>query len=69
MSKKITPKKRLTINPTSGEIEFVSDNNFSYEAVPENQKLIIRENNQMTVHEEFDVGGDLELHGSLILEE
>lgn len=69
MGKKITPKKRLSINPTSGEIEFVSDNNFSYETVPENQKLVIRENNQMKLSDEFQLEGDLDLHGSMILEE
>ena len=70
MSKKtIRPKKRIVINPTTGTLDSVTDNNFSYESVPLNKKLTIHENNQMLVHDGFDVEGDLDLYGSLILEE
>lgn len=69
MPKLVKPKRRIVVNPLTGAFENVSDSNFSYEGVPENKKLTIHENNQMSIHEEFVVEGDLELHGSLILEE
>lgn len=67
--KLIKPKKRVVVNPLTGQFEYVTDNNFSYESVPEHAKLVIHENNQMIVYEGFSVDGDLDLHGSLILEE
>lgn len=67
--KLIKPKKRVVVNPLTGQFEYVTDNNFSYESVPEHTKLVIHENNQMIVYEGFSVDGDLDLHGSLILEE
>jgi len=70
MSNELTkPKKRIVVNPLTGKFEYVTDNNFSYEGVPEHRKLIIYANNQMTVYEGFNVDGDLDLYGSLILEE
>lgn len=69
MSKVIRPKRKVVINPLTGKLDLVNDNNFSYESVPLNKKLTIAENQQMSVHEEFDLEGDLDLSGSLILEE
>lgn len=69
MSKNIRPKKKVVVNPLTGKIEYVNDNNFSYEKVPNNKKLTIQENNQMVVYDGFEVDGDLDLLGSLILEE
>lgn len=67
--KNVKPRRRVVVNPTTGELDTVSDNNFSYESVPEASRLFIHANNQMTVHDEFTVDGDLELHGALILED
>lgn len=67
--KLVRPKKRIVVNPTTGVLDSVTDNNFSYEGVPLNKKLTIHENNQMTVRDGFEVEGDLDLHGSLILED
>jgi len=69
MAKPVKPKKQLTINPTTGKLDLITDNNFSYESVPENKRLKIPENNQMVLHEEFDLDGELQLDGSLILED
>ena len=67
--KPVRPKKRIVINPTSGKLDSVTDNNFSYESVPEHSKLVIHENNQMLVVDGFSVDGELDLYGSLILED
>lgn len=67
--KSIKPKKKLNVNPITGQIDFTSDNNFSYESVPLNKKLVIHENNQMAIYDQFELEGDLDLHGSLMLEE
>lgn len=69
MSKAVRPKRKVVVNPITGDIDLVSDNNFSYESVPANKKLTIQENHQMTIHDEFHAEGDLDLLGSLILEE
>lgn len=69
MAKPVRPKKKLTINPTTGKLDLVSDNNFSYESVPPNKKLKIPENHQMVLHEDLDVQGELQIDGSVILEE
>lgn len=70
MSQKIVrPKKRIVINPTNGKLDSVTDNNFSYESVPENTRLVVHENNQMLVVDGFSVDGELDLYGSLILED
>jgi hypothetical protein len=67
--KLVKPKKRIVINPTNGKLDNTTDNNFSYESVPENKKLIIHANNQMHVVDGFSVDGELDLYGSLILED
>ena len=67
--KSIRPKTKTIVNPLTGKLEQVKDNNFSYESVPVNKRLTIHENNQMIVHEGFEVDGELDLYGSLILEE
>ena len=67
--KNIKPKKRIVVNPTTGKLDTVTDNNFSYESVPEGTRLFIYMNNQMIVRDEFTVDGDLELQGALILED
>lgn len=69
MSKPVKPKKKLNINPTTGKLDLVTDNNFSYESVPVNKKLQIPENHQMTVYEGFELDGELQVNGSLILED
>lgn len=69
MAKPVKPKKKIAFNPLTGEFDLVTDNNFSYESVPSPKILTIAENNQMAVHEEFDLEGELRLDGSLIIEE
>lgn len=65
---RIKPPKKLTINPIEGELDYVSDNNFSYQSVPLNKKLTIYENMQMTVFNGFILDGTLDLKGMLVLE-
>lgn len=69
MAKPVKPKKKIAFNPIEGQFDLVTDNNFSYESVPSPKILTIRENHQMTVHEEFDLEGELRLDGSLMVEE
>lgn len=69
MAKRVKPKQKLTLNPIEGTFDIITDNNFSYESVPDNKKLTVDENMQMTVHEEFEVEGELRLDGTLIIEE
>ncbi len=71
MAKPVKPKKKIAVNPITGLLDLVSDNNFSYESVPGPKKLTIPDNHQMTVHEQFDIedGAELRLDGSLIIEE
>lgn len=65
---KIKPPKRLMLNVFTGNFEYVVDNNFSYQSVPLNKKLIIYPNMQMAVYGPFEVNGILDLRGALILE-
>lgn len=67
--KMIKPKKRIVVNPATGALDTITDNNFSYESVPLDKKLTIHENHQMMVVDGFEVEGDLDLFGSLILED
>lgn len=69
MSKSTKPKKKISFNPLTGEFNLVTDNNFSYENIPNQKILSVRENNQMIIHEEFEIDGELRLDGSLIIEE
>lgn len=69
MAKRIRPRKIIIADPITGQLDYVSDNNFSYEKVPDNKKLVIHHNNQMAVFDGFEVDGELDLDGSLILEE
>ncbi|HUM43815.1 MAG TPA: hypothetical protein PKI14_12780 [Fervidobacterium sp.] len=69
MSKAYKPKKKIVINPIEGELDIVTGNNFSYESVPLNKKIKIRENEQMAVFESFEVEGELQLDGTLVLED
>lgn len=69
MSKPVKPKKKLNVNPITGNLDLITDNNFSYESVPESKRLKIPENHQMVLHEEFDLEGELVIDGSLIMEE
>ncbi len=69
MSKAYKPKKKIVINPIEGELDIVTDNNFSYESVPTNKKIKIRENEQMAVFGGFEVEGELQLDGTLVLED
>ena len=70
MAKKIKPVKKIAFNPIEGQFDLVTDNNFSYESVPDNKKLTVYENMQHVVHEQFDIedGSELRLDGSLIVE-
>lgn len=65
---RVRPPKKITINPIEGELDYVTDNNFSYQSVPLNKKLTIYENMQMTVFNGFDLEGTLDLKGMLVLE-
>lgn len=69
MSKPVKPKKSIALNPLEGQFDLTVGNNFSYESVPLNKRLKIRDNEQMVVHEEFDLQGELALDGVLIIEE
>ena len=69
MSKKVRAKKKIAFNPIEGQFDLVTDNNFSYESVPENKKLFIAENMQMIITEQFEVEGELFLDGSLVIED
>lgn len=69
MSKRVKPKQKITVNPIEGTFDIITDNNFSYESIPENKKLTIDDNNQMVVMDEFLVDGELRLEGTLILED
>ena len=68
MSKRVKPAKKIVINPVNGEFDVATDNNFSYESVPENKKLKIYQNMQMAVFGEFELEGTLTLDGTLVLE-
>lgn len=69
MTKQVKPKKKIVFNPIEGTFDVVTDNNFSYESVPELKKLTIPCNNQMIVMGQFDLDGELRLEGSFIVEE
>jgi DNA helicase TIP49 (TBP-interacting protein) len=66
---RVKPKQKVIINPLEGDFDIITDNNFSYESVPETKRLEIPENMQMSVVEEFVVDGDLILEGTLVIEE
>lgn len=68
MALPVKPKKKIAFNPIEGQFDLVTDNNFSYESVPNEKVLIIRENHQMILHEDFDLEGELRLEGTLIVE-
>lgn len=67
-SDKVKPPKKIAFNPIEASFDYVVDNNFSYQSVPNNKKLTIYENMQMVVFNGFIVDGFLELKGMLILE-
>lgn len=69
MSKPIKPKQKLVFNPLEGQFDLVAGNNFSYESVPQNKKLLIPDNNQMIFHGEFFLEGELQIDGSFVVEE
>lgn len=69
MALPVKPKKQIAFNPIEGKFDLVTGNNFSYESVPLNKKLTIRQNEQMIVHEDFIIEGELRLDGSLIVED
>lgn len=68
MSDRIRPRIRITFNPIEGQFDLITDNNFSYESVPENRVLTIEQNMQMIVVDGFDVEGELRLEGNLVVE-
>lgn len=69
MSEQVKPKKKIDFNPIEGQFDLTTDNNFSYESVPDNKKLQIPSNNQMILHGEFDLDGELQVEGSFIIED
>ena len=69
MAKAVKPKKKLDFNPVSGEFDLVTDNNFSYEEVPEDKRLRIRDNHQMALHGCHKVDGTLIVEGTLVVTE
>lgn len=69
MSDRVKPKKKIDFNPLEAEFDLTTDNNFSYESVPENKKLRVYQNMQMAVFGTFVVDGELRLDGSLIIED
>jgi hypothetical protein len=68
MTKPIKPKNKITLNPLEGQFDLTNGNNFSYESIPANKKLLIRDNEQMIVTESFELEGELILDGKLVLE-
>lgn len=64
----VKPKKKLSINPITGELDLIIDNNFSYESIPYGKKLTIPQNHQMIIHDEFILDGQLIVDGTFILE-
>lgn len=68
MSKPVKPKNKISLNPLEGQFDLTTGNNFSYESVPSNKKLLIRDNEQMIVTESFELEGELILDGKLVLE-
>ncbi len=69
MALPVKPKQKIIINPLEGDFDIITDNNFSYESVPDNKKLTIPANMQMVVHNDFDIEGELVLDGTLIVED
>lgn len=67
MAKPVKPKTKISLNPLEGQFDLVTSNNFSYESVPTNKSLKIRQNEQMIVHQEFVVEGELNLQGTLVV--
>ena len=67
MAKPTKPKQKISLNPLEGQFDLVNGNNFSYESVPTNKSLKIRQNEQMIVHQEFVVEGELNLQGTLVV--
>jgi hypothetical protein len=70
MAKRVKPKKKIAINPTTGKLDVITDNNFSYESVPLGKKLEIPENMQMIYFGDFfELDGEIRIDGSMILED
>ena len=63
------PKKKIVFDPLKGEFDLITDNNFSYKDIGENQTVKVRSNEQKAVFGCFDVEGTLDLEGDLIIEE
>lgn len=69
MSKPVKPKTKIVLNPVEGQLDVVTDNNFSYEETPPNKQLKIRENHQMTLIGKHQVDGILIIDGTLVVTE
>jgi hypothetical protein len=69
MAKPVKPQTTLDLNPTTGRIDVITDNNFSYQSVPENKRLKIPENMQMAHHGPFELEGALIIDGAMIVED
>ena len=60
-------KKKVDINPLSGEIGFISEDNFSVKEVKTGKKTDVRARQQMIVDGEIVVDGDLNVQGEAVL--
>jgi len=60
-------KKKLGIDPLSGEFEFISEDNFSIKEVASGKKTDVRVRQQMIVDGEIVVNGELNVQGEVVL--
>lgn len=68
MASPVTAPRRYELNALEGIFHLVSQNNFSFQSVPEDLVLEIPENMQKVVHECFEVDGTLEIEGHFFVE-
>lgn len=57
----------LKLNFQTGKFDFVNDNNFSFNNIPEDSYLRIPENQQMLVYKELVNNGDIQNDGDLVI--
>ena len=58
-------KKKLLINPLTGDFNLVSTDNFSFDTVPVGKIVDIPQYQQMIVYQSITVDGVLNIDGSL----
>lgn len=66
---KTKPNKNYIYNPFTSNLDIITDNNFSYESIEEDDCLLIPENNQMIIMDRIIIDGELRLDGSLVVED